>query len=117
MGRLPVLAPCALVPGEIGGFGAVQARHHGARPRRCADAQGNRLAAPESILVEANPYDRRLGDNNEALRLAIDVAIAVAQDEANHVGSIGHFLGCQEAGLPDVLARQIAQGFDQPKGK
>jgi hypothetical protein len=45
------------------------------------------------------------------------MAVAVAEEEIDGVGAIGHVDRGEEAGLPDVFAGQEFQGFDEAEGE
>ena len=53
----------------------------------------------------------------KVFELAIGMANAIPQYQANRVGSILHIVRSQEACLPDVLAGKISELLHQPKRK
>ena len=61
-------------------------------------------------------YWRFAGDD-KGLELAISMANAIPQHQANGVGSVLHIIGSQEACLPYILAGKISELLHQAKGK
>ena len=91
------------IPAQVDGRDAVHPRGESARRFGRADAQFNRLSAPEPRLVELGLDNRRLASDKKTFWLAVDMTFAVTQNEADCVLAIRHISGSEEARLPNVL--------------